>query len=230
VILLNYDDLQKLRGDRFCQRFVEHGLDYFDDCEVLELILFCCNPDKDCGCLAHELINEFGSLSNLFDSDPVDVSQKCKLEFNVSILFSMIPSLARLYLKSKYLDEGKILNSTRKIGNYAVGLLAGRDIEHLYMICLNKQKKLLKTVLVSSGTINETPVYLRELVEIALKHKAVSIVLVHNHPNSSFLPSPEDIASTKKICNIFESLEIQVLDHIIVSGNQYYSFVERNKF
>ena len=68
--------------------------------------------------------------------------------------------------------------------------------------------------------------YPRKIVEIALKYHATSIVLLHNHPGGSFLPSQQDIDSTRKIISVLEPINIEVLDHIIISGNEYYSFVE----
>jgi len=229
-IFMKSQELYIKHGDRLRKRFAEHGLDCFDEHEVLELLLSYGGANQNSEQLAHELINEFGSFVNLLDSDPMSIINKCGLDINTAVILSIIPSLARLYFKNKYLDEGKILNSTKKIGNYAVALLTGRDFECFYIICLNKQKKLLKSVLIASGTIDETPFYPRDIVEASLKYKATSIVLVHNHPGCSFLPSQNDISSTRMLKNTLEPLRIEVLDHVIVAGDQYYSFVERNRF
>jgi DNA repair protein RadC len=225
-----FNQVQENYKDYLQQRFIENGLEYFDTCEILELLLTSSKSSGDVKQVAHKLINEFGSLVNLFDASPICIAQNCCVELNVAIILSMIPDLARFYLKNKYTCEVQILNSTKKIGNYAITLLAGRSIEYFYVICLDAQKKLLKTALLSSGTIDETVVYPRDVVEISLKHKATNIILVHNHPGSSFLPSSEDLFVTKKIKNLLQQLDINVLDHIIVAGNQYYSFVERHRF
>ena len=108
--------------------------------------------------------------------------------------------------------------------------MLGRVVEHFFIICLNSQRKLIESVLVATGTIDETPIYPRKIVEVALKYNATSIVLVHNHPGGSFFPSEQDIKSTRKITSVLEPINIEVLDHIIISGNEYYSFVERGIF
>lgn len=221
-------NLHKGHRERVRKRFIDYGLDSFDDHQVLELLLFYCLPMRDTNELAHKMINEFGSLTNLFEADPIVIMNKCDVSLNTAVLIAMIPSLARRYSTNKFLFEKPILNSTKKIGNYSVSLMLGRIVEHFFIICLNAQRKLIESVLVTVGTVDETPIYPRKIVEIALKYQATSIVLVHNHPSGSFLPSKADIESTKKIIGALEPLNIEVLDHIVVSGNDYYSFVERN--
>ena len=219
-------NLHKGHRERVKKLFLDCGLDSFSDHQVLELLLFYCVPMKDTNELAHKMINEFGSLSNLFEADPVLIMSKCKVSLNVAVLISIIPQVSRRYYTSKFLVDKSVLNSTKKIGNYAIALMLGRVVEHFFIICLNSQRKLIESVLVAEGTIDETPIYPRKIVEIALKYNATSIVLVHNHPGGSFFPSEQDIKSTKKLISILEPINIEVLDHIIISGNEYYSFVE----
>ena len=219
-------DIHKGHRDRMKKYFLNNGLDSFSDHQVLELLLFYCVPRRDTNELAHKMIKEFGSLYNLFDSDPYVVSRKCEVSLNVATLISLMPQIARRYYTSKFLLDKPVLNSTKKIGNYAIALMLGRVVEHFFIICLNNQRKLIESVLVAEGTVDETPIYPRKIVEIALKYHATSIVLVHNHPGGSLLPSEQDIKSTKKIISVLEPINIEVLDHIIVSGNEYYSFVE----
>ena len=80
--------------------------------------------------------------------------------------------------------------------------------------------------LVHEGTINEAPVYPRRIVETALHHKANTIIVAHNHPGGSLRPSRGDIDVTGKIRIATESIGIRVVDHIIVAGDQFFSFAE----
>ena len=221
------DNLHKGHRVRVKKQFMNFGLDAFNDHQVLELLLFYCVPMKDTNELAHEMLNEFGSLVNLFEADPTLIMSRCRVSMNVAVLISMIPQLFRRYSTNKFLVDRPVLNSTKKIGNYAVALMMGKVIENFYLICLNNQRKLIEAVLVSEGTIDEIPIYPRKIVEIVLKYNATSIVLVHNHPGGSFEPSLPDIEATQKIIRALEPLDIEVLDHIVVAGNAYYSFVER---
>ena len=81
--------------------------------------------------------------------------------------------------------------------------------------------------MVHEGTINESPVYPRLIVETALRHKANSVILAHNHPGGSLNPSKADVDATRRIAAALEAISIKVVDHIIVCGGKYVSFAER---
>ncbi len=211
---------------RVKERFLNEGLDSFSDHQILELLLFYCIPMKDTNDLSHALIQEFGTLDKLLEANPKDISQRCKVSENTSILISMIPQLTRRYLKLKS-GEKPMLNSSSKAGDYAVALLTGRVYEGFYVICLDSQNRVNHAELVHEGTINEAPVYPRLIVETALRHRANSIILAHNHPGGTLQPSLADVEITKKIITALEPISIKVIDHIIVAGDSYYSFAEK---
>ncbi len=211
---------------RVKERFLNEGLDSFSDHQILELLLFYCIPMKDTNDLSHALIQEFGTLDKLLEANPKDISQRCKVSENTSILISMIPQLTRRYLKLKS-GEKPMLNSSSKAGDYAVALLTGRVYEGFYVICLDSQNRVNHAELVHEGTINEAPVYPRLIVETALRHRANSIILAHNHPGGTLQPSLADVEITKKIIIALEPISIKVIDHIIVAGDSYYSFAEK---
>jgi len=134
--------------------------------------------------------------------------------------------LSRLYLKQKW-GNRPVVNSSAIAGNYALSLFAGRVYECFYVICLNSQNCVNHSALVHEGTINEAPVYPRIIVETALRHKANSIILAHNHPGGSLKASNADIDATRKICQALKTISINVVDHIIVAGDRYLSFAEQ---
>jgi len=140
-------------------------------------------------------------------------------------LVSMAPRLAKLYFQSKW-EKNVRLTSSRLAGQYLVDTLGGRNTEAFYVLCLDAQRKLNNAVLVSEGTVEEAPIYIRNIVQNALLHNSVSVVLSHNHPGGSVSASGADIEATRQIVRTFEMLEIGVLDHIIVAGSKYFSFAE----
>lgn len=208
-------------------RFLTEGLDGFEDHQVLEMLLFFSIPMKDTNELAHKMLNEFGSLAGLFEADPKDICKRCGVSENTAVLVSLIPSLSRRYFSRRWGDK-PVLNSSSKAGEYAVSLFAGRTYEVFFVICLDSQNKVNYAALVHEGTINESPVYPRLIVETVLRHQAHSVILAHNHPGGSLQPSQEDMAITKKIASALEPISVQVMDHIIVAGDKYMSFKERN--
>jgi DNA repair protein RadC len=212
--------------EKLKQRFIKEGLNAFEDHQVLELLLFYTIPRRDTNEIAHRLLNKYGTLESLLDASPEDLMRNGGVTPNTAIFLSMIPQLARKYMLIK---QGKkpVLDSSVKAGNYVISLFIGKTYEAFYVICLNSQNKVNYTALVHEGTINEAPVYPRLIVETALRHKASSVILAHNHPGGSLKPSNADIEVTRKICDALKTISINVIDHMICAGNAYFSFAEQ---
>lgn len=202
------------------------GLDSFEDHQVLELLLFYCYPQRDTNEIAHKMIQCYGSLHNLFDADPLDISRRCNVSENVAILISLIPHLSKRYSTGKYVKRN-VLSSSKLAGEYCIGLFTGIKYECFYLLCLNTQRQLLHAELVHKGTIDSAPVYPRIIVETALKHNAASVILAHNHPSGKLVASHSDIDVTRKLISALGVIDIDVVDHIIVGGGSYYSFSEK---
>jgi DNA repair protein RadC len=208
------------------ERYLQEGLDAFADHEIIELLLFYCIPQRDTNALAHRMIKEFGTFHDLVEADPRDIARRCKVSLNTALLISLAAPLSRRYLKQKW-GSRPLINSSSKAGDYAIALFAGRVYECFFVICLDSQNHVNHAALVHEGTINEAPVYPRIIVETALRHKANSIILAHNHPGGSLRASNADIEVTRKICQAMKPISIQVVDHIIVAGDRYTSFAEQ---
>lgn len=219
-------NLHKGHRSRLKQRYIKNGLDSFEDNQVLELLLFYCYPQRDTNEIAHKMINKFGSLHNLLEASPIDIMKECNVTENVAVLVSLTPHLSKRYIKGRW-SKKDVLDNTKIIGEFAIGLFIGRKYECLYIICLDVKHQLLDVVLATEGTIDSAAIYTRNIVEIALRHNASSVVLAHNHPSGSLKPSREDIEMTKRIVKAFESIDIDVVDHVIVGGEKYFSFSEK---
>ena len=118
------------------------------------------------------------------------------------------------------------MSSNIKLLNYLKFSLLNRDVEVFKVLFLNTQNELLKEEELFYGTIDKSTVYIRELVKKILEYNAKAVILVHNHPSGSLRPSESDILLTKKVKEVFESLEIRLLDHLIISEKGYFSFLE----
>src|SRR5665648_913180 len=143
---------------RLKNRFIEEGLDGFEDHQILELLLFYAIPRRDTNELAHALIHKYGSLSGVLEADPKDLGSIPGLGENSAVLLALIPSLARIYLKDRW-GTRPVLNSTAKAGEYILSLFAGRTYEVFYVICLDAQHNVIYPALVHEGTIDQAPVY-----------------------------------------------------------------------
>ena len=222
------DTLHGGRRARTRERYMRHGLDSLLDHEVLELLLYYSVPRKDTNELAHKLLNDFGSIDVLFESDPLDIMRISGVSEQTAVLLSMVPPLAGRYYNKKF-SEKTLLDSSDKIGNFAVSLFAGKTYECFYCICLDSRRKLIAAPKISEGTVNEAHIYPRRIAQEALKYKAVNVVLAHNHPGGGLLPSSADVQTTAVVLSALAPLDIEVSDHIIVGGDKYYSFAEHGK-
>lgn len=212
---------------RLKNRYLKEGLDSFEMHEVLELLLYYAIPRRDCNSTAHHLLSEFKSISNVLDTDVERLSKVDGIGENSAILLSLIPKIAKIYLQEKWsMDNKDTLGSFETIGRYAIGMFIGKKNEEFGIICLDSNRKVHYSGIVQKGSINETPAYPRLVVDAALRANAQTVVLCHNHPSGSILPSVADKEATEAIVNALEAISIDVLDHVIVSGDRFYSMAE----
>jgi len=210
---------------RLKNRFLNDGLDGFDEHQVLELLLFFSIPYKDTNDLAHLLIKKYGSLWNVLESDYNDLIANDGVGSATATLFKLIPEISRKYFKNKWGEKPEI-KSTKDAGEFAIALFMGHIYEVFYLISLNNRNKVNFSAVIHEGTINESIVYPRIVVELALRHQSANVILAHNHPGGSLNPSNSDIELTKKIVQVLNLISINVFDHIIVSGDKFFSFAE----
>ena len=209
-------------------RFIKDGnLDSFEQHQVLELLLFYAIPRRDTNELAHKLLNEYGSLYTLMNAKPEDIVKRCKVSEQTAVLISMIPFVCRKFLGSALDGEKVLINSFSAAYNYFESVLSGQTFESFYMLCLDLNKKVKKLVKISDGVTNSSPVYMEKVVGDALLHRASFVIIGHNHPNGSKKPSSADVEVTMKITNALAHVNIQVLDHIIICGDDCFSFARK---
>ncbi|MEZ0537534.1 DNA repair protein RadC [Caldicellulosiruptoraceae bacterium PP1] len=212
---------------RLKERFINEGLDNFNDHQVLELLLFFSIPRKDTNNLAHLLLNRYGSLSAIFEQDPLELTKIEGIGENSAILLSLISQISRRYIfdKTKSKQQLKDVESAKE---YIKSLFIGRTNEVFYIVSLDTQLNVIQPYLLFEGTVKEAAVYPRKVVEVALRFNASNVIIAHNHPAGSLKPSLEDIKTTQKIVNALSAISVKVCDHIIVGNNNAYSFAQNS--
>ena len=210
-------------------RFIkDSNLDSFEPHQVLELLLFYAVPRRDTNELAHRLLNEYGSLYTLMNAKPEDICKRCKVSEPTAVLISMIPHVCRKFLSSALDKENNTcINSFNVAYSYFEAILAGQPFESFYMLCLDLNKRLKKTVKISDGTTSSSPVYMEKVVGAALLYNSSFVIIGHNHPNGNKKPSSADVQVTSQISNALLHVNIKVLDHIIICGDDCFSFAKK---
>ena len=213
--------------ERMKERFRKTGLDGFEEHEAIELLLYFALPRGDVNPVAHELIDHFGSLDAVLDA-PVEELAKIKgIGQNAATLLSLSGELNRRYGISR---TGKtvILNSPQKVGEYLVPYFRGLRDEVVYIVCLDSKLKVTNCKEMFRGVVNSANVYVRKLIEFALSNNAVHVIIAHNHISGTAQPSKEDIETTDRVKTALSSVEIKLVDHIIVTGDGFVSMAEMN--
>ena len=222
-------DVHKGHRDRLRERYLKDGLDSFEDHQVLELLLFYSIQRKDTNEIAHRLLKEFGSLANVLDASGEDLMNVEGIGMNSAVLLSCISDVFRKY-KQSLMDKNPLIETTSGAMIYAKNLLEGRKYENLYVICLNGKGEIIHSRKVAEGTLSEVSAYPRKIVEAALQCKAFSVILAHNHPGGSAMPSEADLLVTRKVAKALALVDIELKDHIIVGKDKAISLKEINAF
>ncbi|MEA4816863.1 MAG: DNA repair protein RadC [Lachnospiraceae bacterium] len=208
---------------RMRERCIKDGAGVFEDHQLVEMLLYYSIPRKDTNEIAHNIISKCGSLSNIIYSNPKDLINKYSLTENQAILFNIIGEiLKRCSMES---NAGKpTLSNNIEAGEYVYALLRYEKQECFYVICLDAKNRVINTSLISEGTANTAHVYPKSVVETVLRHNATNVIFAHNHPSGGLRPSFNDIDLTNELSKIMKFLDINVVDHIIVAENSYFSF------
>lgn len=207
---------------RMRERFRQEGLDGFAPHEVLELLLFYARARGNVNPLAHELLDTFGSLKGVLEARPEQLLQVEGVGEETATLLSLMVPMFRKYQEC-VCQERQFLNHCSAAEEYCTALLAGLRTERFYVISLSADMKVLGQRAVGEGSLTEVNAYPRLVVETALNYNAYGVLLCHNHPGGVAQPSDDDLASTRSIQDVLTRLNILLLDHIIVSGNDAYS-------
>ncbi len=200
---------------RMRDKYLEHGIESFKQHEALELFLFYGVPYKNTNPLAHKLLEDFGSLSAIFDAPP-SLLREYGLSDNLITHIKLMPDMARLYMIDKVDNPSKAVN----MGNlcrYFQPLFFGKTEEVMRILLLDKKGKEIYSGIISKGSINSTDVSIRKICELALYYNARYAAIAHNHPSGLAKPSPEDIDCTNKIFVALQLISVKLLDHIIVA-------------
>lgn len=216
---------------RVRNRFKKESIDNFDDHQILEMLLFYAIPRGDTNETAHQLIDEFGSISNVFDASLEDLCKVKGVGENSAMLIKLMPQLYKKYEIDKLKDKDVPLNSAALVAKYAAKHFVGVTEERLYLMCLDSTSNLLKFTEISKGDKSHTKINLGTIARIAFEAKAVSLILIHNHPSGIMAPSKADVDITIKVESIIHDLGMRLSDHIIIgNGDDYFSFRNSEKW
>ena len=218
--------------ERVRKKFLENGFNGLEDYEVLELLLFYVIPRKDTKAIAKELIKRFKTLANVLKADTLELKTVNGLG-DVAITFlKMMGALPEKIYEDKLKNQKLIKDDKNKITDKEVLLsflrnkIGYEDVEKFYVIYLSSSNEVIAFEESSSGTLDRSSIYPREIYKRVIMENAKSIIIAHNHPSGNTCPSKSDIDITNEIAKGLKNFGALLLEHIIITRDSYFSFLE----
>ncbi len=218
------ENVHKNHRSRVRKKFLLDGLDSFEKHEALEFLLFYCVPYKNTSELAHRLIDSFGSISAVFDA-PYDALLSFGLTETQASMIKLIPEISRLYIDDKH-NNGERVFDYDTAPKRILHKYIGRMEEHVLLLLLDAKGKEIFCGIVAKGSLNDTSLPIRKVVDFALRYNAKSAIIAHNHPSGVALPSKDDIQATANVKSALDLIGVKLLDHFIVADNDCVSLAQ----
>ena len=211
---------------RLKNRFLNEGLDNFEEIHVLELLLFYCIPQKDTNPIAHNLLEKFSTISGVFGASIEELCTVKGIKEHSAVFLKTIPAFSQFY-SSLAVREKKTIATSFDAGQYVCGMIGGLTKEVFAILCLDAQRKVIAFEILEEGTVSRSDVSPRKVVECAIRHNASQVIHAHKHPSGTLCASENDRILTGRLCDLLEGMDIMVVDHIIAThGDKYLSMAD----
>lgn len=198
------------------------------DYDLLELILFLIIPRTDVKPIARILLDKYNTYEKIFNA-PDDELIKCGVNGkSLKYLLMLFKEFNKRYCKQILANNELCIQDFQQLVNYCHNIFFGLQEEEFHILFFNNQLKLIEDKNFGLSQVSNVSLDIRSIVKKALDLHTKSVVLCHNHPSGNNLPSQDDIRTTDEIAKMLFNLDIDVLDHIIITDNSYYSFRENN--
>ena len=205
--------------ERLREKFLSNRL---ADYEKLELLLGYAIPRRDVRPLARGLVKEFGSVYHVLSASVDDLMAFKGVGRNTAVFIKLVQQMMQIGYKGQ-LKNIPVFHDEKTLHNYCRLILAGKQVEESHVLYLDNSLRLIADDVHTTGTVNSSPIYPREIARRALQLNARSIVMVHNHPTSINSFSQDDVDVTMQVQAVLENLEINLYDHLLVVNDLVFS-------
>ncbi len=205
------------------ERLAQYGADALTDNELLSIVVGTSGRTA-----ADALLAEYGSLQQLSRETADDLARIDGLTPRRAARIVAAVELGRRTL-IRPAPPPRRLGSPREVAAYLLPAYGSHPVERFGIVSLGTKHHILRTVLISTGTLDASLVHPREVFRTAAMHRAAAIVLFHNHPSGDPTPSSDDVALTARLCEAGVLFGIEVVDHVILADAKYCSFKEMGR-
>ena len=208
------------------ERFLKYGPEALSDAELFAILLRTGSKGENVIDMSNRLIAEYG-LDKLFDCSLKELQEiKGIGPAKAMQILTMNEILKRIHLSEKPIRK---ITCAEDVFNLMYDRLKDKKEEHFYVLMLNSQNNIIGEQLITKGILDASLVHSREVFKSAIKNSAAKVILVHNHPSGDPTPSQGDINVTERTKEAGKLLKINLIDHIIIGNQRYYSFREEQK-
>ncbi len=207
---------------RLRERFLKGGGKSMADYEIVELLLTYVIPRRDVKPLAKELLRKFESLGGIANASPAKLMEVNGIKENAAVMFKLVHEASRRFSwESLSNTDAPVISNWDAMIDYLRSEMSYLDVEEFRIIFLDIKCRVIGEEIMQRGTLNQVAIHPREVVKLAMEKKADALILVHNHPSGDVTPSKADIAITKQIDQALKAINIQLLEHVIISRYDY---------
>ena len=208
---------------RLRRRFLDGGADALPDYELLELLLCLALPRQDVKPLAKDLLDRFGGLAGVLTAEVAALTRVPGVKENTAAALKLVTAAAKRLARTEVMGR-PVMSSWDKLLDYCRVSLAHQPNERFHLLFLDRRNALIADEMQQSGTVDQTPLYPREVVKRALELNASGIIMVHNHPSGDPTPSRADIDMTRLVHDAAKAVGIVLHDHLVIGRTGHSSF------
>jgi DNA repair protein RadC len=211
---------------RLRDKFLRAGLEALNDYEIIELLLTLGTPRKDCKQQARDAITKFKGFRGVLDASLEELQEVNGVGASNAFGIKLFQEISERYLRDKIKGKQVFLKSSDSVYDYLCQSMSREKKERFKVLFLNSKNELIEAETLFKGSLTSSAVYPREIMERAMKYNASGLIFAHNHPSGDPTPSDSDKEITRHLTEAGKSMQIKVLDHIVIGSNEYFSFAD----
>lgn len=213
---------------RMMKKYFANGINVFEEHEMLEIVLYSMFSRCNTNDIAHELIKKFGSLPKVFEASPEELTDIKGIGQSAAGQITFLGDFFRYLVGC---SPGPIrLKGFPEISQYCLSIYTSETREHCYILFLDSKYCLISRLEIGSGTSSKAEVRISDVIKSAVRANASKAILVHNHPGSIASASVEDVFATRELASGLKNVDVDLIDHIIVSKDSIYSMNSKSGF
>lgn len=209
---------------RIKNRVKKYGLKSLENHEIMEVLLTYCIPRKDTNELAHTLLSKFSTISNIIDAEKSQLKLVNGVGEETVLFFNILKDFVDLYLENKKEDKLVKIDTTLKCVEYFNKHFQVKKYECFYVFCLTKTGVLSHHYSIEGESELEVEFPIKSFIDNISLSKVKQVVVIHTHPYGPYTPSKQDIITTDRMNSICTVMGVDLVDHIILNNEQYFSF------